>query len=236
MQTASTPKVLIVGHRGAKGLAPENTLESFEIAIKHGVDQIETDVRLTSDGQVVIVHDKKFTDAQRKQLRVIDATYPQLRAHNSSLLTLDEAITHVNRRVRLMIEVKQRVQTEPVILIVNSFLSEGWRAEDFIFASFDYKVLQEVQTALPQIELVVLERWSSIRAVSRARRLQTKYISMDQSFLWSGVVRSLCKRYKLFTYPSQHIPHRPTDPTRPLKWTKYGIHGIITDYPDRFEH
>lgn len=232
MQTA---KPLIVGHRGAKGLAPENTLESFEVAIQHGVDQIETDVRLTKDGTVVIVHDKKFTAAQRKHLRVIDVTYPQLRAFNEELITLDQAISHVDRRVRLMIEIKDKVQTGPVIAVVQDYLDKGWQPADFIFASFDYKVLKALKAGLPEVELVVLEAWSSIRAVLRARRLDTKYLSMDQSYLWWGVVRSLAKEYKLFTYPDQHLPFVPTNPRRPMAWAKYGLHGIITDFPNQFE-
>ncbi|HWT55773.1 MAG TPA: glycerophosphodiester phosphodiesterase [Candidatus Microsaccharimonas sp.] len=227
-------KPLIVGHRGAKGLAPENTLEGFEVAIQNGVDQIETDVRISKDGHAVIVHDKQLTTEDKKLLTVLDMTLPQLREHHGTMVTLEEAIDFVDRRVRLMIEVKKRVDTKPVIAIVQSFLDKGWQPSDFIFASFDFKVLRELRAALPAIDIVVLEVWSSVRAVSRARRLGTNYLSMDQSYLWWGVVRNLAKRYKLFTYPDQHVPFLPTNPTRPAKWAKYGLHGIITDYPDRF--
>jgi glycerophosphoryl diester phosphodiesterase len=134
-----------------------------------------------------------------------------------------------------MIEVKERVDTKPVVAIITSFLQKGWQPGDFMFASFDYNVLKKLQAALPSIELVVLEGWSSIRAASRARRLGTEYLSMDQSYLWWGVVRNLTRNYKLFTYPDQHVPLHPTDPVRPLRWAKYGLHGIITDYPDRFK-
>lgn len=231
----ATHKPLIIGHRGAKGLAPENTLESFEVAIRHGVDQIETDVRISKDGHAVIVHDAQLTSKEQELLKVLDATLPQLREHHKNVVTLEETIEFIDRRVRLMIEVKRRVDTKPVVAIVQSFLAKGWQPSDFIFASFDFKVLQKLRAVFPDIEVVVLESWSSIRAVSRARRLKTKYLSMDQSYLWWGVVRNLAKRYKLFTYPDQHLPFMPTNPTRPLKWAKYGLHGIITDYPDRFE-
>src|SRR5579864_7579492 len=48
---------LIIGHRGAMGYAPENTLASFEEAIRRGADLIELDVQLSSDGEVVVMHD-----------------------------------------------------------------------------------------------------------------------------------------------------------------------------------
>src|SRR6056297_3322442 len=46
----------IYGHRGAAGLAPENTLEAYRTAIQIGVDVIDMDVGLTQDGQVVVYH------------------------------------------------------------------------------------------------------------------------------------------------------------------------------------
>ncbi len=54
------PKPLLLGHRGAKSYAPENTIEAFELALQHGCDGLEFDVRLTADQQAVICHDPKF--------------------------------------------------------------------------------------------------------------------------------------------------------------------------------
>lgn len=228
----SNHKPIIVGHRGAKGIAPENTLEGFEVAIQQGVDMIETDVRISKDGHAVIVHDEHLSSEEKEQLKVIDATLPELKQHYDAIVTLEETIQFVDRRVRLMIEVKRRVETKPVVAIVSAFLEKGWKPSHFMFASFDFQVLKKLQTAFPEIELVVLEEWSSIRATSRARRLGTRYLSMDQSYLWWGVVRGLSKRYKLFCYPYKHL-RSESDALRPLGWVKYGLYGIITDYPDR---
>ncbi|MFH2039030.1 MAG: glycerophosphodiester phosphodiesterase family protein [Chloroflexota bacterium] len=51
------PRPLVIGHRGASAYAPENTLAAFELAIKHRADAIEFDVKLSSDHQVVVIHD-----------------------------------------------------------------------------------------------------------------------------------------------------------------------------------
>jgi len=48
---------LVIGHRGAAAHAPENTLPSFELALRQGADALELDVHLSSDGQVVVIHD-----------------------------------------------------------------------------------------------------------------------------------------------------------------------------------
>jgi glycerophosphoryl diester phosphodiesterase len=47
----------VIAHRGASGSAPENTLEAFELALRHGADAFELDVRLTGDGVPVLLHD-----------------------------------------------------------------------------------------------------------------------------------------------------------------------------------
>ena len=51
-------RCLVEGHRGARALLPENTLESFEEAIRLGVDALETDVNMTKDGVPVLCHDR----------------------------------------------------------------------------------------------------------------------------------------------------------------------------------
>lgn len=102
------------GHRGARGLAPESTIASFDAAIAHGVTGIEFDVRLSGDGEVVVWHDTTLevgkctfdgadlTDARvdeltLDQLRTVDigartlAAYPeQVAAPGSRILTLAE--------------------------------------------------------------------------------------------------------------------------------------------------
>ena len=51
----------LVGHRGARGEAPENTLASFQVAVEAGVTEMELDVRLSSDGQLIVLHDSDVT-------------------------------------------------------------------------------------------------------------------------------------------------------------------------------
>ncbi len=224
---------LIIAHRGASGIEPENTAASFQKAIELGVDMIETDCRVTRDGIVVLVHDTTLNDPAGNKVPVAETTYEELRAHKPDILTLGEAIALTNRRVRLMIEIKPHVPTLPVIDIIKTSLRTGWKPNDFIFASFDYEILKQVYAAMPQVERVVLEAWSGVRAVRRAKRLQTTYLSMDQWFLWWFFVRQISKRYKLFSYPDERV-FLKLNHTRPSRWFKYGLYGVITDHPDRY--
>ncbi len=62
----------VVGHRGAMGHAPENTMTSFEAAINLGADMLEFDVRLTKDGIPVVVHDANLDRTSNKSLNLTD--------------------------------------------------------------------------------------------------------------------------------------------------------------------
>lgn len=70
----------VIGHRGNCAHAPENTLESFRQAIALGVDALEFDVRLTRDGEVVVIHDPTVTRTTGAQGTVRSLTLQELRA------------------------------------------------------------------------------------------------------------------------------------------------------------
>jgi glycerophosphoryl diester phosphodiesterase len=79
-------RVLIIGHRGASAVAPENTLAAFQMAIAMGADGIEFDVQLSADGEPVVIHDKRVdrtsdgvgyvSELTAAQLAALDAGWP----------------------------------------------------------------------------------------------------------------------------------------------------------------
>src|SRR5438876_305154 len=76
------PRIFEVqGHRGARGLAAENTLPSFEIALDLGVTSIETDVHLSRDDVAVLFHDAELSCPARAKPLVRSLTLADLRAH-----------------------------------------------------------------------------------------------------------------------------------------------------------
>ncbi len=228
----NTNRPLIIGHRGAKGLALENTAASVEAAISYGVDQVEIDLRVCKDGTVVLLHDAKPVARNGERIHTLDYNLAELREWFPDLLTLQELLTVVNHRCRIMLEFKELAAVTPTLEILRKSLKQGWKEEEFLFASFQYEPLRQLRAAYPNIDVVVLDNWSSIRAVRRAKKLGTTYLSMDQRYLWWGVIWSLSKQHKLFCYPNHkliHIKH-----AKPRKWVKYGLYGIITDYPNFF--
>jgi glycerophosphoryl diester phosphodiesterase len=69
---------LIIGHRGASAVAPENTMAAFRAAITAGADGIEFDVRLTRDGIPVVIHDRTLRRTGGRSERVADLTWPEV--------------------------------------------------------------------------------------------------------------------------------------------------------------
>lgn len=225
-------KLVVVGHRGAKGLALENTAMSIEAAIGYGVDQVEIDLRMSKDGRVVLLHDENAVARNGEIVHPNEQTYEQLLQYFPDLLTLDQLLPLVNHRCRIMLECKELGAVGPTVEILTGYFAKGWQPKDFMFASFKFDILKKFHALMPDIDVVVLDNWSSLRAVYRARKLGTTYLSMDQRYLWWGVIRNLSKRYKLFCYPNHkliHIRH-----AKPAKWAKYGLYGVITDYPNFF--
>ncbi|CAN5331888.1 glycerophosphodiester phosphodiesterase family protein [soil metagenome] len=225
-------KLVVVGHRGAKGLALENTAMSIEAAISYGVAQVEIDLRMTLDGRVVLLHDENAVARNGVIVHPNEQTYERLVQYFPDILTLEQLLPLVNHRCRIMLECKELAAVEPTVEILRTYFAKGWKPEEFMFASFKFNILEKFHALVPNVEIVVLDNWSSVRAVYRARKLGTSYLSMDQRYLWWGVIHSLSKHYKLFCYPNHkliHIKH-----AKPAKWAKWGLYGVITDYPNFF--
>jgi glycerophosphoryl diester phosphodiesterase len=221
--------MIIIGHRGAKDLAPENTLASIRKALDCGVDAIEVDVRVTKDGACILHHDPFIIKDLEHEYWISHHTYTQLKKIDPDLATLDEAVKLVKRRVPFFVEIKPGVPTDPVVDSIRLYLRSGWLPSDFIFVSFSQSILKELKTEFPQIPLAVTERWSVIRVVRRAKELNTKHICLIHRFLWGGLIFALSRRgYKIYAYPLNN-------PAKAKKWARYGLAGVFTDTPDRFQ-
>lgn len=198
-------------------MAPENTQASIKGALAAGADQIEIDVRVTADNVPVLNHDK-----------IAALTFAELQKQNPDLASLKEAMETIKQRAPIIIEVKPRERTGPIVAVVQSFLDKGWRKDHVFLGSKSHRTLLALHEALPGIPIVVIESWSGVRASWRARKLHTKYVCMNQRFLWWGFIKSMSNSgYKLSTYTLN-------DPKKAQHWEAYGLYGVVTDYPDRF--
>ncbi|PIZ61470.1 hypothetical protein COY17_04455 [Candidatus Saccharibacteria bacterium CG_4_10_14_0_2_um_filter_52_9] len=217
----------IISHRGARGLAPENTIAGLQKALEHHVDMVEFDLRVTKDGIPVLHHDAELTDPNGERRPIADYTYEELKNHKKDLARFDEVLEAIGRKVPVFIEIKPGVTPKPIINIIKNYYNllsgQAW------IGSFDQEILLAVQKELPEITKVVLEKWSGVRASQRTRQLGTKHIIMNQRWLWWGFIRSMSRHgYKLGAYTVNN-------PAQAARWQSHGLRAIVTDYPDRFE-
>src|SRR5215813_10685404 len=84
---------LIIGHRGASAVVPENTMAAFREAIAAGADGIEFDVRLTRDGVPVIIHDDSLRRTSGLSQRIAALTWSRLEQLGVGVPSLDELFT-----------------------------------------------------------------------------------------------------------------------------------------------
>ncbi len=164
----------IIGHRGARGLAPENTTKAILRGLANGVDMIEVDLRM-HDGNVVLSHDQTL--------------------HNHTYTSLTEALHTVGGKVPLNLEIKEIEVLDHITPLLKRYKGK------LLFSSFEFKTLQKVRALFPKADIAILEKWSGVRAVAEASLLGTNRVHINQQWLWSGFVRSMKHRgYSLYAY------------------------------------
>lgn len=217
----------IIGHRGARGLAPENTLASIQRAIDSDVDEVEVDVRISKDGIPVLSHDRIL----RKGLTGYSTsshTLYELRRVKPNLATLQQAIELVAGKTVLLIEVKYGEPVEPVVSVIKKHVATAKQPAALLLGSKSQKALRELHHLLPHYPTVVIEPWSGIRAHYRARQVRTKRISMRSWWLYRGFLKYMHRR------GYQVVPYTMNNPSKVARWHQY-LYGIVTDFPDRYK-
>jgi len=132
---------LIIGHRGASAVAPENSMAAFAAAIAAGADGIEFDVRLSRDGVPVIIHDDTLTRTHGVRRRVAELTGAEL--HSFGVPSLRELFALMaGNNLLLCLEIKSR-EPELAALCCRLVRELGFE-ERIIIECFDLSVLRYV--------------------------------------------------------------------------------------------
>jgi glycerophosphoryl diester phosphodiesterase len=219
----------IIGHRGAKGLAPENTIAAILKAMEHKADAVELDLRVTKDDIVILHHDKYLKSPAGEKLYISKHNFKKLKQYKSNLTTLTEALNQVGDKIIYVLEVKSFIGSREIIKIINKYLKDKWPSDRFLLASKSQVTLEFLHHELPEIEKVVIERWSGVRAKRRGKKVNSKILFMNHRVIWYGYIKSVRKSGRLL------YPYPLNNPKKARRWFKYGIAGLITDYPDLYE-
>lgn len=143
--------MIITGHRGALGTEPENTLRSFRRAVADGCDEIELDLRVSADGELVIMHDATVDRTTSGSGEVAALTLAELRALDAGLgehlPTWAETVAAID--VRIQAEVKAEAA---VPLLAQSLKADPALAARTLVTSFHPEILLAIRELFPEVE------------------------------------------------------------------------------------
>jgi glycerophosphoryl diester phosphodiesterase len=232
--------MLVFGHRGARGEAPENTLPGFAHAYAAGVRAFELDVRLSADDQLVVIHDAtvdRTTNATGSVANFSAASLSRLDARaahpawpeTAGVPRLVDVLAAYAGQVRFAIEIKtdtperlERVATHLVRHVDHYAI--GTRVT---FTSFDSLALENVRRLAPDVPRGFIGAFDTPSFLETALRLECRQADMPVAKASAGEVRR-AHEHGLHVVGWQG--NTPQDIETLLEW---GVDGITSDYPTR---
>jgi glycerophosphoryl diester phosphodiesterase len=225
-------KILKIGHRGAKGYEPENTLVSFEKAIQMGADGIELDVHLSVDGHLIVIHDETVDRTTNSKGVVNQLTVQELKSFRINdtyeIPTLEEVLDLVNQRCFVNIELKNQDTAEKVVQLIEHYISDKkWKHSHFLVSSFDWNALQQVRFLNDTIRIGVLTETDLDLAISFARFMKAEALHPDFILLTNEYTTKIQEKGILV------FPWTVNEPDDIQKMKSFKVNGIISDFLDR---
>lgn len=222
----------IMGHRGAAGLAPENTTLAIAEGLAAGADWIEFDVRRTQDGHIVLVHDRTTGRIAKKRLTVRKSGVADLQAlemkRGGTIPTLEEAIELIGKKAKVNIEIKSPDCVPQVVELIQKYVKKGYPHSHFLVSSFSPAVLRAAYQLDKKIPYGLLQIWPV-----RFRWLRSVKLSAVGFYHISALtpfIIALAKRKGLYTYA---YTVNSVEEAKQLK--RLGIDGIVTNFPNKFD-
>ncbi len=222
---------VIVGHRGASGYEPENTLRSFERAIDMGVGMIELDVYCCKSGQVVVIHDDTIDRTTNGTGEVVQLSWDILRQYNAGkgehIPLLSQVFDLVNKRVVINIEIKDPHAVRAVADLIEQYVRDKqWSYDDFLVSSFDHGALAAFISYCPRVKTGALFDVGSVDELPITRTLRAHYVIVEYQSVTAALITAVHNAgLQLYAYTVN-------DKQIALQLRDLGIDGIITNYPD----
>lgn len=233
-----TQRPQISAHRGFSAAAPENTIYAFEAALDSGADYIELDVQLTSDGELVVFHDKTLNRTTDGRGNLYTKTYAELQElsagswFNSSgefddakIMLLSEVLELVGNDILLNIEIKSHgnyiAAAEKTVELIEEYDFES----SCYVTSFSYPALRKVKQLNPKIKTALIANVAASTSYSRLEYIDA--VSLNYIFVNQSIVNTVHQNgKKIFVWT--------VDRTNDIqKMAALGVDNIITNRPDK---
>lgn len=225
-------KPLIIGHRGAMGHETENTLASVQKAMDLGVDMIEIDVFNIKSGETIVFHDDTLERLTNAEGKIEDWNYSELMKvtldGGHKIPKLQDVLNLMDHKVKLNIELKGAGTTDRVNFIVNHYIKEkGWKLDDFLISSFRWDELKAMRALNADIPIAILAEDDPADAIGIAKELNAEAINPNFEMLTAENNLEIQEAgFKIYVWTVN-------EPEDILKMKRFGVDGIITNYPER---
>ena len=223
--------MLIIGHRGAADLAPENSLEAFERGVEAGADLLEFDVQLTRDGVPVVIHDSTLLRTHKSKAKVKKSDHKSLQdaaAKGHRIATLEEVLDLYFGKILLNLEIKNRgTATAITNFIKDRYIKKPDDWHYILFSSFKVSELFAVRHITEEAPLGLLHNRNPFTFIAYQRRLQLSAVGFHRLYV-NPLATEIATKLNLFIYA-----YTVNRPGAAHLLEKQGINGIVTDNPEK---
>lgn len=221
--------MLIIGHRGAAGLAPENSLVAFKTGVAVGADMLEFDVQVTRDKELLVVHDSTLLRTHKKPRIVRWSTHESIKeatAKGHKIATLEEVLDLFFGKALLNLELKSRGASKHVVeLLKTKYIKQPDDWHNILISSFKPGELKTFRKLAPDAELALLHYRNPYIFMLHNRQLNLTAVGFHRLYI-NSLALEVAKHLGLFTYT--YTVNRP-EAARKLR--ERGVEGIVTDNP-----
>ena len=221
----------IVGHRGAAGEAPENTLPSFLLAAQQGADMIELDVQLAADGELVVVHDWDLERLAGVPLVVEETAAAALRPHAVGAVAgapcwipeLAEVLTALPPGLPLNLELKRRRADRA--RLVDAVLRAVAGRERVLVSSFDWELLRQLRRRVRELPLAPIAEREPARLLAAGRELDAATLHCHRRLATRGLAGAARRAGQPL------LAYTVNQPKGARRLFGVGVAGVFTDHP-----
>lgn len=228
----------ILGHRGAAGTSPENTLLSFAKGLELGVDGFEFDVQLSRDGEVVICHDERVDRTSDGVGWVKDFTLKELKMLNfgvrfgmqAAIPTLAELLEMLHgKNLILNVEIKTGLfDYSGIVDKVIRLLAQYHVLTQSVISSFEHKTVVEVIENYPQVQTGLLYASGPLVPWDYAQNMGAHHLHPHFAFVSPELVKeSHARNIGVHTWTVD-------EPWAMERVAASGADMVISNYPERF--
>ncbi len=229
-----------IAHRGASGIAPENTLVAFKKAIEIGVDAVELDLHGTVDGEVVVIHDTSLDRTTNHRGCVNQIALETIKRADAGgwfapefvgepVPTLAEALACIAKQTIAVLEIKDPLIAETVVAKIR----ETHTQDIAVIISFHTTVLQTIRSLEPRIPTGWLignhnNHASPVQLCQQLGELGCSLLNVNHQLITAEFAYEIRRRgISLWCWTVDDL-------SRMREMQAFGVQGITSNHPERF--